>query len=148
MADKFQRAHLFAQPDRIRIANIPNRHAIGDHSQCVMVRSHRNTPDHAAVLHGLQTAHDLGLIQPQIIGNRIVGGGHQRQASLCRFNQAAVCGINAHAATRKPMKNSCSLGNCSTFRPVSASINSATSPIAAWVSVASTNHMFSLWSRS
>ncbi len=149
MADEIQRADFGAQNLGLGILDVPDAHAVCGHSQRVMVGGDGDTADDAQILQGGQAIDDLGLGQAKPGGDMGVRRLDQRQAGLGRGNQAAVDVIGmVHACTRKPMKNSLSLGKRQTRSPVSASIRAAVLPMPSGVGVASTNHMFNSWSRA
>ena len=148
MADEIERADLRAKRVHHGVVHVPDAHPVGGHAKGVVVGGKGHTADHARRLHRADTVQHLALGQAKPARDLGIGRRYQRQPAGGGGDDAAVCGVDAHALTRKPMKNSFSLGKRRTVRPVAPSIRFAALAIPSGFSQARTNHMFSRCARS
>ena len=142
-----ERSDPFAEQIHLGIIDIPDRHTVGRQTKLVMIGGSGDPADDTALLEGIQALDEVALGNPDLCGDSGKGLGDQRQPFLGCLNDLSVKCVHAHAATRNLMKYSRSLGKRCTCKPVSASIRIATVSMSAALSVARTNHMFSLCSR-
>src|SRR5665647_716425 len=152
MADKFQRTNLFAQLIHLLIRDIPYRHAICLVTQSVMVWNHANTANHPSFKHTPHAHHNFFSRNAYLPCNRVIRLRFQWQSGLGGKDDTTIDLVKRcfkyHSVNFSPTKYSLILGMSYTGYPVFCSIFSSAITCSRGVSVASTNHMLSIWSRS